>query len=161
MKPYILSIILILIGYNLSAQKLFIDKKRKDVEKGMTQVGRTVYKIIDSADTLAYVISPDIYPVEFYCIFDDDDRCHQQLIKIYCSKCAKSYLKCIKNNKGFDFKRLSKYYYYSKRKKRTLMRVVEDEEFEICVKIILDRTDWSKDEYKKIEERGKEFREEL
>jgi hypothetical protein len=142
-------------------QFLYVGEPKAEIEKKFwadTDYLVDGYQIINSPDTLAFIADPEGYPMECYYFMNEDSICSSQIIKIYCSVCAEEYLKRIIKAKKFKFKRLNNNYYFSKRDKNLFMRVIKDEDYEVCIKIIINYSDWTKEEYKALERKAKTFK---
>ncbi|HRX30064.1 MAG TPA: hypothetical protein P5235_11800 [Saprospiraceae bacterium] len=147
------------ISFMSCTDRIFINKPKKDIEKvfNYKENDSVLTKIIDNKDTLAYLISFENGPFELYFLFDSLSLCEKEVLKIYCSHCAEEYLKLIKEDKKYKFKKLNNVYYFSKYNKYTMMRVSENEDLEICKKIILERKHWDKPYYENMEARAREY----
>ncbi|MEZ5049811.1 MAG: hypothetical protein R2766_09195 [Saprospiraceae bacterium] len=141
------------------SERIYINKSKNEIENfiKINKKDPTISKFINNKDTLAYIMDYESGPLELYFLFDSLSLCEKEVLKIYCSHCAEEYLNLIKEDKKYKFKKLNNVYYFSKYDKYTMMRVSENEDLEICKKIILERKHWDKPYYENMEARAKEY----
>lgn len=162
-EKYFWSILFVSIFLSINegaAQEIMLGQDREEVKFYLDNSNTDTYPLTyiqDVKDTLSIVRLPDIYPLECRYLFDDDGVCNVQIIKIYCSDCAAKFLNNVIDHYYFKFRKLSDSYYFSKRKRGVIMKVIKDEEEVVCTKIILDRTNWSRNEYRKYVKKHKDY----